>query len=214
MARSPTIGPDNLLRRLARFAEAICWVLAIALITPQLLVVGARAGAVPYGPDDSWSAARRAEFERFSRGIVPEPEGHLYLDEQQLRVPIYSGTDELALTLGAGHLPETAPLNGAGNTAIAGHRDGFFRALRHVEVGDRLSIETKNETQTYRIAESWIVAPEEVWVLDSTAEPSVTLITCYPFYHVGSAPERFVVRAVRVESSEADDAGVAVTSRN
>jgi sortase A len=198
-------GDERRGRRRSRYraAEIACWILAAVLIAPQLVVVAARAGMTS-GPDESWSPARRAEFERLSRGLVPAPQGHLVLPDQALRVPVFDGIEEIKLTLGAGRMTETAPLGGDGNTAIAGHRDGFFRSLRHLQVGDSLVLETGDGSRRYRITDQWVVAPEDVWVLNDTQEPSLTLITCHPFYHVGSAPDRFIVRAVLVqESSEA-----------
>jgi LPXTG-site transpeptidase (sortase) family protein len=200
-------------RRRLRVLEAGLWVLAALLVAPQALVMAARGGlsygeSPVVGPDETWSDRRRAAFERFSRGLVPQPAGYLALPGQNIRVPIFDGTGELALTLGAGHLPDTAPLGGDGNAAIAGHRDGFFRALRLVTVGDRLSIETAGQARPYRVTEQWVVAPEDLWVLEPTAEPSVTLITCYPFYYAGNAPERFILRAVLVDDDPEEEAAV------
>jgi sortase A len=120
-------------------------------------------------------------------------------------VPIFAGTGEAALTLGAGHLTETGAPDGEGNIAIAGHRDGFFRALRHLEVGDRLVLTGDAGARTFEISETHVVAPEDVWVLDPTDETVLTLITCYPFYFVGSAPDRYVVRARLLPAQAAAD---------
>jgi sortase A len=88
----------------------------------------------------------------------------------------------------------------SGNSGIAGHRDGFFRGLKDVSPGDTIELDTLEEKQIYRIEQAWIVTPEDVSVLDPTPAQSITLVTCYPFYFVGSAPQRFIVRAVRVEA--------------
>ena len=79
--------------------------------------------------------------------------------------------------------------------AIAGHRDGYFRGLKDIEKGDRMEVETQDFTEIYVIDEITITTPEDLSVLDGTDEPALTLIACYPFYFVGSAPQRFVVRA-------------------
>ena len=100
---------------------------------------------------------------------------------------------------GVGHIEETALPGTGGNSGIAGHRDGFFRSLEDVRLGDAIELETLQERQLYRIERIWIVNPEEVSVLDSTPAQSITLVTCYPFYFVGSAPQRYIVRAVRAE---------------
>jgi sortase A len=90
-----------------------------------------------------------------------------------------------------------------GNLGIAGHRDGFFRGLKDMTPGDLMELDTLQGTDVYRVERTWVVNPEEVSVLDPTSTPAITLVTCYPFYFVGSAPDRFIVRAVRVTSSSA-----------
>jgi sortase A len=179
-------------------------VLAVALLAPQVVSMAVRAQLAGSGPDASWSESRRQAFQRLSAGTVPAPVAYLTLDEQDVRVPVFSGIEEAKLTLGAGHLPETGPVGGGGNAAIAGHRDGYFRSLRHVETGDLIGLDTPAGRQRYRVTETWLVAPEDVWVLDATDRPSLTLITCHPFYFVGHAPDRYVVRAERVEEDPAN----------
>jgi sortase A len=90
----------------------------------------------------------------------------------------------------------------AGNVGLAGHRDGFFRGLKDIQPGDEIEVEAIGRIDRYRVERTWIVNPEDVSVLDPTGEPSVTLVTCYPFYFVGSAPQRFIVRAVRIGTIE------------
>ncbi|MHB1870271.1 MAG: class D sortase [Steroidobacteraceae bacterium] len=151
---------------------------------------------VPTGKVDQslWSEARIRAFRRTTLHEVPE--GVLRIPALRLVVPIYSGTTSAELDRGAGHVKGTAPLDSAGNTAIAGHRDGFFRSLRRIKLGQVLYVETLSHTLRYRVIETQIVAPSNMSVLATTARPSVTLITCYPFYFVGPAPRRFIVRAV------------------
>ena len=95
-----------------------------------------------------------------------------------------------------------------GNSGIAGHRDGFFRGLKDIAARDAIELETIEGKQMYRVERTWIVEPADVSVLDPTPVRSLTLVTCYPFYFVGSAPQRFIVRAVRTE-----DKGTTVPSR-
>ena len=83
-------------------------------------------------------------------------------------------------------------------SGIAGHRDGFFRGLKDIVAGDVIELDTIQGTEVYRVERTWVVSPEDVSVLDPTSTRALTLVTCYPFYFVGSAPERFIVRAVRV----------------
>jgi sortase A len=96
-----------------------------------------------------------------------------------------------------GHIDGTALPGPDGNSGIAGHRDGFFRGLKDIGPGDGIEVDTLQGRELYRVERVWVVAPEEVSVLDATPLRSLTLVTCYPFYFVGSAPQRYIVRAVR-----------------
>ena len=113
-----------------------------------------------------------------------------------LEAPVLEGTDDETLNRGVGHIDGTAIPGAAGNLGIAGHRDGFFRGLKDIAPGDTLELETLWGQVTYVVQTIWIVSPEDVSVLDPTPAPSLTLVTCFPFYFVGSAPQRYIVRAV------------------
>jgi sortase A len=119
-----------------------------------------------------------------------------------LQVPVLEGTDQWTLNRAVGHIEDTSEPGMDGNAGIAGHRDGFFRGLKDIRIGDVLELETPGSIGSYRVDRTWIVDPDDVSVLDPTASPAVTLVTCYPFYFVGSAPQRFIVRAVRMGTSE------------
>jgi sortase A len=119
-----------------------------------------------------------------------------------LEVPVLEGTDDLTLNRGVGWIVGTARVGQAGNIGIAGHRDGFFRGLKDVGIGDRLDLELANRTETYVVDRVQIVTPEDVSVLRSTSKPSLTLVTCYPFYFIGSAPKRYIIHASIVHSAE------------
>jgi sortase A len=80
---------------------------------------------------------------------------------------------------------------------LAAHRDTFFRRLRDIRSDDVIRLKTPDGTYTYRVARTHVVAPRDVWVLDPTEHPALTLVTCYPFTYIGSAPQRFIVRAQR-----------------
>jgi sortase A len=111
---------------------------------------------------------------------------------------IMEGIDGRTLRHAVGHIPGT-PLPGQqGNVAIAGHRDTFFRGLRNIRKDDEITLTTLNGTYRYRVDSTQVVAPEHTEVLDDSGEAILTLVTCYPFYFVGSAPKRFVVRAHRI----------------
>jgi sortase A len=110
-------------------------------------------------------------------------------------VPVFEGTDELQLNRGVGWIAGTARPGQDGNIGIAGHRDGFFRALKDVKTGDKLDISTLHGLRRYAVDEIEIVTPDNVGVLQRRAAPSVTLVTCYPFYFIGDAPQRWIVHA-------------------
>lgn len=147
-------------------------------------------------PDQStWSKQRIAAFAA-SVSSPGEPVGLLYMPALELEVPVYSGASEINLNRGAAHIDGTAPLGQpAGNIGIAAHRDGFFRKLRDARLGQELFIEHGGRSRRYLVSELGIVRPTDVAVLAPTATPSVTLVTCYPFHFIGSAPLRYVVRA-------------------
>jgi sortase A len=111
---------------------------------------------------------------------------------------VIEGDDTGTLKRAVGHLPDTPMPWAAGNSAIAGHRDGLFRPLKDVKIGDEIRFRTTRDLFRYRVTKTAIVKPDDLSVLAPRSGPAtLTLITCYPFYYVGSAPERFVVHAVR-----------------
>jgi sortase A len=114
----------------------------------------------------------------------------------ELVVPVNYGTEDQALRRGAGLIEGTALPGTSGNVAIAAHRDTFFRGLKDLVLGDLIELDSRERTQTYRVIGLSVVEPTDVQVLADTGEPVLTLVTCYPFYFVGNAPQRFVVRAV------------------
>lgn len=112
-----------------------------------------------------------------------------------MKVMVGQGADPALLELGAGWIPGTARPGETGNIGIAAHRDSFFRPLKDVRKDDVIRLTTPHHKQEYRIEWTRIVNPTDVEVLDPTDEEALTLVTCYPFYFVGSAPKRFIVRA-------------------
>jgi sortase A len=121
--------------------------------------------------------------------------GRLEIPRLSVSTIVRSGSDARTLRLAVGHIPGTAWPGENGNAGLAGHRDTFFRNLRHIRPGDDIRIVTTDGVLEYRVEGTSIVKPGDVWVLDPTDVPVLTLITCYPFTFVGAAPERFVVRA-------------------
>jgi sortase A len=150
-----------------------------------------------------WAPERIRAWQDAQRDTSHAPLAVLRIARLDIQAPILEGTDEWALNRGVGLIEDTARPGADGNTGIAGHRDGFFRALKDISAGDVLDIETPVSIMHYRVERTWIVGPDDVSVLDPTPTPSVTLVTCYPFYFVGSAPQRFIVRAVRIEKLSA-----------
>ena len=94
-----------------------------------------------------------------------------------------------------------------GNSGLAAHRDSYFRALKDIADGDAIEIITRDSIVTYRVERTWIVSPTDVWVLDPTPAPAITLVTCYPFYFIGSAPQRFIVRAIETAVASRKNSG-------
>ncbi len=147
-----------------------------------------------------WSPKRVQKYRESLEANAGLPLALLRIPSIDLVVAVFEGTGELVLNRGLGHIAGT-PLPGEhGNIGIAGHRDGFFRKLKDVGPGDHVEIETLEGSDTYVIDDIRIVLPENVEVLDPTDDDVVTLVTCYPFYFVGKAPKRYIVRAVKVRS--------------
>jgi sortase A len=121
--------------------------------------------------------------------------GRLEAPSVKLSTVVLEGSDDGTLSRGSGHIEDTPMPGQPGNVGIAGHRDTTFRALRNIHVGDPLDYKTADRLYRYRISKTMIVGPEDVYVLDPTAEPALTLVTCYPFEFIGHAPRRFIVRA-------------------
>ena len=113
------------------------------------------------------------------------------------------GADAGTLRRAVGHVPSTALPGQAGNAAFAGHRDTFFRKLRDVKEGDEIVFTTPAGTHRYVVSDLRVVPPSDVSVLEPTARPVLTLVTCYPFNYIGSAPQRFIVRASLREPAHA-----------
>ena len=127
--------------------------------------------------------------------------GRLQIPRLQLTAMVREGADESTLRRAVGHIPGTALPGKLGNVALAGHRDTFFRGLRNIRKNDAIDFQTENGTYRYQVESTRIVGPRDIGVLAAAGSPSLTLVTCYPFYYVGSAPKRFVVRATQVATN-------------
>lgn len=125
--------------------------------------------------------------------------GRMEIPRLNLNLMIREGVTPRTLRTAVGHVRSTSLPGYPGNVALAAHRDIFFRPLRDIERGDSITIETICGSFQYAVSSIDIVAPNAVSVLKAASRPTLTLITCYPFYYVGSAPRRFVVRASQVQ---------------
>jgi sortase A len=122
--------------------------------------------------------------------------GRIEIPRLGVSAVIRAGSDARTLRLAVGYIPGTALPGDRGNFGLAGHRDTFFRKLRDINPDDVIRIVTADGVFNYYVQRTTIVMPQDVWVLDPTAYPALTLVTCYPFNYIGSAPKRFIVRAV------------------
>jgi sortase A len=153
-------------------------------------------------PDFSlWSQKRIQGYQESLASHFAPALALLRIPKIDLEVPILEGTDDLSLNRAVGHIAGTPKPGESGNVGIAGHRDGFFRGLKDVRTGDAIEIVTPDGVDRYAIDEITIVDPTNVSVLAPRTQPSVTLVTCYPFYFIGSAPQRYIVRASLVASN-------------
>ena len=118
----------------------------------------------------------------------------LSIDKLDLKVPVYNGTDEINLNRGAGRIKGTARVDSQGNLGIAAHRDGFFRGLKDIEIGDSIDMLTQQGKSEFVVSSITIVDPTDISVLAPTDGSTITLVTCYPFYFVGHAPKRYIVK--------------------
>lgn len=143
-----------------------------------------------------WAEGRIDAFQQSLLVDMDLPLAVLRIPVIDIEVPIFEGTDEFVLNRGAGHIEGTALPGSAGNFGVAAHRDGFFRELGDVGLAHEISVDVLDGSFRYAVSEIHIVEPTDVWVLEPTETPSITLVTCYPFYFVGSAPQRYIVRAV------------------
>jgi sortase A len=143
-----------------------------------------------------WAPQRIQAYKESLVSKLDPPLGVLQIPKLQLVAPVFEGTDDLTLNRGVGRIEGTAQIGESGNVGIAGHRDGFFRTLKDIQVGDFIQLLVANKKIGYRVSRIEIVTPEDTGVLVATADPQLTLVTCYPFYFVGSAPQRFIVHAI------------------
>ncbi len=125
------------------------------------------------------------------------PVGRIEIPRLGVSAVIRAGSDARTLRLAVGHIPGTALPGEIGNIGLAGHRDTFFRRLRDIRPTDDIRVVTTTGTFTFKVDTTRVVSPKDTWVLDPTSTTTLTLVTCYPFRYIGSAPQRFIVHAVQ-----------------
>lgn len=149
-----------------------------------------------------WDSARIRAYQQSLPVAFPPPEAVLRIPKIGLEVPVLEGDDTLTMNRGAGHIPGTKLPGQAGNIGVAGHRDGFFRGLKDLVPGDLIEMQrgtgADDRTDRYVVRNVSIVMPSDTRLLKDTTEPTLTLVTCFPFRYVGSAPQRYIVRAALV----------------
>ena len=143
-----------------------------------------------------WSVKRISAYEDSLTKKTDAPLAILRIPKINLEVPIFNDTDDLTLNRGVGRILGTARVGTSGNLGIAGHRDGFFRGLQSIAPGDVLELVRPGHSDRYVVSQIRIVTPEDTSVLNPTAVPTLTLVTCFPFYFVGHAPKRYIVTAL------------------
>jgi LPXTG-site transpeptidase (sortase) family protein len=203
--RSLTRRADRTLRRV----EIGLWATGALLLTAA---VGVRADAGLY----QWRAERElGELARTAPAIAapaPERQGpprpalaegtplaRLVVPRLDLEAVVAEGIGRAVLSRAVGRVPASARPGEHGNLALAAHRDTFFRPLERIRVGDRVRVERPDGVDEYQVEWTAVVEPSDVSVLADTPEATLTLVTCYPFDYVGPAPDRFVVRARRLD---------------
>lgn len=201
------------LRRLLRWTRRLLLAAAISLLGYCGFVLG---DAWIFQKRESRNLERRLQQERAastppaaSPTLPQEPPavaadgliGRIEISRLDLSAVVFEGVDKITLRRAVGHIPGTALPGQIGNVGIAGHRDTFFRPLRNIHRDDIITLTTLRGEYRYRVVSLKIVTPDTVSVLDPTGGEILTLVTCHPFYFVGSAPNRFIVRAERVAGS-------------
>ena len=147
-------------------------------------------------PDTSlWNAKRITDYEDSLKVIANPPLGIFKIEKLNINVPIYNGTSEYYLNRGVGRIKGMAKMDEVGNLGISGHRDGFFRVLKDIQLGDDIEIQTTQGVESYAVSSITIIPKSDISILAPTTDKTLTIVTCYPFYFVGNAPKRYIVKA-------------------
>ena len=167
----------------------------IAQSTSAIATPAHDSGELSLQPDYSlWSNKRIDDYHASNQQRDDAPLAILSIEKLDLKVPVYNGTDEINLNRGAGRIKGTGRVDSPGNLGIAAHRDGFFRVLKDIELGDSIDMLTHKGKTEFVVSSITIVDPADISVLAPTDDKTITLVTCYPFYFVGHAPKRYIVK--------------------
>jgi len=182
------------------FAQWVLLIAGLLLVSYSVYKVAARYVYQSYEAEvfDQAVAIRQAA-PLYADAGVRSLVGKIEIPRLNISAMVKEGVDERTLDVAVGHIPNTAFPGESGNVGVAAHRDTLFRNLKDVRRDDRITLRTLDGEYIYRVVSFRIVQPTDVSVLDPSADEKIlTLITCYPFYFVGHAPQRFVVRAIQV----------------
>lgn len=191
--------------------KTVRWIANVLLLAGVVAVFFAAGSFIAMTVWQKWQNHRFDQQRTVSQpGIQPHIQngqvvGRLAIPRLNVRAMVREGTGERTLSLALGHIPGTALPGQRGNIGVAGHRDTLFRALRNVAANDEITFETPHDTFVYRVETTQIVKPEDVQVLDPGPTRELTLVTCYPFEYVGSAPDRFIVKAKLISDTAGDN---------
>jgi sortase A len=185
---------------------------------PVVLLTGGAVGLLWVGAEFAGqSVFQREQVRVLERALERPPEtaaprpptgglvGKLEIPRVALSVMVAEGDDEATLDRAVGHLPDTPLPWEPGNSALAGHRDTFFRPLKDVRVGDEVRLTSAHGTFVYRVSEAFVTTPDDVGVLASRGKAELTFVTCYPFNFIGPAPKRYIVRAERLPAERSPE---------
>lgn len=197
------------MRRWARITQFICWTSGAAFLTVSAgrYIETRWYQAVESNRLDRGRASPRAAPAPGRNRVDPPPTGslvgRLVIPRLNLSAIVLEGSDSRTLSLGIGRVPNTANPGQPGNVVLGGHRDTFFRPLREIRVGDRVGLLTPSGRYSYVVEWTAVVEPSNLTPIRATSGRELTLVTCYPFRYLGSAPRRFVVRARQVAADGA-----------
>jgi sortase A len=190
------LSTRHLSRNPARWVERTLW---CCVVVCSSLYAGSLLAHESAPPGAKTQARTQAELTQVRRAF--RAGSALFIPSLQMNVPVLSGCSFINLERGACHLEGSATFGGLGNAAVAGHRDKDFRRLEHIQTGMEIFVSDGTQRYRYVVDSLETVSPEDVQVLATHERPELTLITCFPFHYVGSAPRRFIVHAHLVMSS-------------